>query len=565
MVLAVALVAASLAVPAAGAEPRLDPDLTVTPDLIKAPNDFSSTFRGYWWDFADPDHYAERPSREGWADQRLANGWFVGVTEPHETKPTTTGASIRLTALHIDGYTRNGQFVRDEINWEASEHQFTPLDPGYRFVTVRMCASQATKGQVRWFRNASLDDGDFGGTSYHDIRRGCQTYRFDLQTDRHPDVGTLAWDAGGMYALDFKPATDPGVTVMVDYITLSNRAKGDPITIGWDPRRDPVGLFFSSDPAGTRLTRIAGRRTGGTHVWRTPNLAPGTYYIFGVVGRTTYAGPAFNVDPPPQGEILDPSYTSGPDYATEVVGNPWDMNDAADIAGTRGLESLRFVNGIAVARSTDDGNAFFMQVTDAVDPHRYRYITYRMWIESLGWTLGSGAGSRAAWYNNPLRPRGSWSTTAIVRAYDGWRTVTIDLQNAHLDRDDIGVWGDFDATDVKIDPHESSIPRIIKLDYVYLTGDTRADRAHRIRYLTADEGALPPRVRLFYDTDRDPAGATPIRCADDPRPPEGPAESCRWRTAALPAGDYFVHMLLTDAAGNRTWVKSQTPLLVRHT
>ena len=125
-------------------------------------------------------------------------------------------------------------------------------------------------------------------------------------------------------------------------------------------QRGTATLFFDEVPAGSRRTKIADNvdLANGAYTWTPPHLAPGRYYLFAGINNVG----SFVVNDPPAATLLNPTFTSGPDYATTVVGNPWDMNSATDILQTHNVTGLKFVNGIASAYSeagSDDPELIF--------------------------------------------------------------------------------------------------------------------------------------------------------------------------------------------------------------
>src|SRR4029079_5240741 len=62
-----------------------------------------------------------------------------------------------------------------------------------------------------------------------------------------------------------------------------------------------------------------------------PMNANGVFQIDYV--RLSTVDPSSPDNIPPQLAITSPSFISGPDYATTVVGNSWDMDDAVDLKG----------------------------------------------------------------------------------------------------------------------------------------------------------------------------------------------------------------------------------------
>jgi hypothetical protein len=570
-VLVTALLAASLLAPAhAGAVDEGARLTGVSPTTIDPPRDFTSRLRGYWWDFESTDHFGWNWSQSGWASPRLAaDGWFIGRTTPLRPGSTTSDAAIFLNEL-----------TEPETIPVAEVHADTPFDPRYRWLNVRMCAtfynrdilggrepSRYTFSTVSWHRDALFSSYEWGVTKGLKVYEGCRTYRFDLVGDQNPNAaGSLPWTAGGFTALRFRPATHPDIQVVVDYVTLSPAQKGEFVNIAWEDNGQPVRLFFSSSSDLSRLTTIPGRRTGGSFDWRTPNLAPGTYYVVAQQAGRAAGTASFRVDAPPQGRILTPSFTSGPDYATEARGgDAWDMSQPGDVSDTRNLRSVEFANGQlrAVSTNIDPGIHLTVNGRRPIDPDRYYYLTYRMWVADDG-EPGRGSVVRALWWTGQLIGDKVTSTTEDVRDYGGWQEVTIDLRGRDVLEERIvnqaGVWGTAPVLLLRLDPHESADPTPVRLDWVTLTGNDGGDRRFRIRYEATDPEGKPLDIRFFFDDDADRRnGRTFRRC----RAPSAPGV-CEWATGRLPEGEYFVHMRIRDAAGNITWATSEAPFEIRH-
>ena len=550
IVLAVALMVTAGPDVASGSKSieRGEPTITeVAPSVITSPLDFSSSHRGYWWSFDDVTQYGEEQSRTGWADARIHNGWYIATS-------TAANPNVRLNNLHGDLSLSHPE-----------EHFDTPFGAAYKHLTLRMCSDSATSAMVFFHRNATFFDLDFGGTVFIPITAGCGVYRWNLAEDGNPQVGRLSWDDGGFTGLRLRPVTEAGVEVKIDFATLSKQRKGDSIAIRWDAADDPVTLFLSDDARGSRRTRIAGNRTGGEFTWRTPNLAPGTYHIVVANGRgRASVGPSFTVDARPQGTILAPGYTSGPDYATTELGNPWDFNSLGDVFAFRNVTNASVGNGILGASNipgNSDPGVFFNDPASPIDPAAYYNLTYRMRVIGIN-TPNDFAVVRWAWFIGP-----STSDQSLeLREYTDWQTISFDMREIPLEpnvNNEAGGCLGAPITKIRLDPHESATQTFFEIDYVKLTSDEVRDKNFVIRYIAMDIDGGKPAARLFFDTDGSPAGRSKIKCKPTDPPPEG-EDVCKWLTKNVPDGDYFIQMLLIDQAGNRTTVTSETPVLVRH-
>ena len=531
----------------ASQDTRVDPTITsVTPSVVKAPIDFSSAFRGYWWDFESKTHYGEEQSRADWVNPRIVDGWFIG------NAPTSTASSptIRLSNLKAPNAIPSPE-----------EHVDTPFDPSYRYLTVYMCVSKATSAMIFYHRDGSFADGDYGGTNFKKIPAGCGLHQWDLATDRNANVGRLGWSRGGFTALRIRPITTPGTNVRMNFATLAEKRRTGRVTIRWDDAEDPVTLFISPNSNGSARARIAANRTGGIFRYKLHNLAPGTYYIVSLEGRSRFrVGHSFTVDAPPQGRLVAPSYLSGKDYATVVVGDAWDMKNAADVANTRNLASKSFTAGKFVGTSIS-GNGdpgVFLNVSDEtpIDPADYFYLTYRMRVLRLD-QLNEGAVVRWAYFIAPSTS----DVTQDVREYDSWQTVTFDMRTIDLEpneNNEAGGWLGDPIDRLRLDPHENRLGITFHIDWVKLTGHTMANRNFLIRYAASDDTG-DPTVRFYYGTDDSVAGRTRVLCRRN-----SPAGTCRWITTDIPEGDYLIQMVVLDDIGNRKTIVSEVPVLIRH-
>lgn len=539
----IGLVVGLLAAPAAAAPAtRVQAD----PPSIAAADDFSGNERGYFWDFNSKDHLAWEDSITGWDNGRLLNGWFVGRTAEDDRKPGTTLAQIRFSPLSLPGTIPT-----------QTEHPRTPLDPSYDILRVSMCSSRATKARVFWHRDASFADGDFGSTNLVNISRGCRIYKFDL-ADRNPNVGTLKYSDGNMQSLRLFPSNDPGTKIKIDWATLTPTTRGPTVELTWDDNGDPVNLYLSSRADGRRKALIAASLKGGSYEWATPNLAPGTYWIVIKERGAKRVEGTFHVNAPPQGKVTAPSFTSGPDYATQVRKDPWDMSQKTDVARTINLRIEAFAQGKFegenVAGSGDPG--VFLAFKEPIDPAKWYYLTYRMKTENSN-EARDGSVVRLLWWTNAQTN----STTQDIRDFDLWQVVTVDLRTATLEpnvSNDAGMWGADRVTKLRVDPHESKTPAAFFIDYVLLTRNDSADRVYTVRWTSEDEDGDAVTGTVYYDDDRTFAGSSRIACG------AGSGDGkCVWTTAGVPEGEYHVFVVLDDGTETTTIV-SEAPVEISH-
>jgi hypothetical protein len=550
----------------------------VTPQTVKASTDYATDVRGRGWNFEDEFNYAKELTSLGYENGGgIVDGMFVGTSNSNiaENKIWPQDMTDPIT-IPID-----------------NEGGYAPIDTSrYRYITFRMYSSRDVLGVVYWHRTKSFARADLGESTFIPFQRGWHTYTLDPVTQR--GGGDLAWRAGPIEAIAIKTAFAAGVTTKLDWVRISTTppAEAPEVTIRWTPASTTFDLYYDTDPRGMNATLIQKNVLGTTGIyrWRTPNLAPATYYLFShLPGRTMGALPSqtplsFKVNAPPHGTILAPSFTSGPDYATEMLGNPWDMSDRADIAMMHNLTNTSFQNGIFRATnsitfpSVQDDPGITLAMGPPIDPQRYYYATYRMRL--LGpQDVFLGSVSRFHWSVTPDFP-GSYTTLWSKIVYEGWRTVTVDLRSAPIESVSRGgPWSNGQSKVIfRFDPHEFPVARTFEIDDIKLTRNDQASTSFAIRY-TAGDRDNDTLTRTFYFTpDRTGAGGTVIRCEGGAPPTSSryrvylplvrrggmaaDGSACVWNVRSVAPGNYFVKMVLDDGI-NSTVVLSQTPLEIR--
>ncbi len=569
LLLAAVMTVGVLAPTAAAVDP--DPQVTaVTPGTILPADDFSSRFRGHFWDFSSEDHLGWETSQSLWTNPQIAGGWFSGTTQP-----LSAGASNTNAAIRVNNFTEPGTIPVPE------EFAGIPFDPTYRYVNVRMCVTFNNRSvlsgyepdpytwtTISWHRDSQLSALEWGVTHGIRVYEGCGFYTFDLLGGQNTAAqGKLSWGAGGFTGLRFRPATHADVTVEVDYMTLSPGRTGAEVGVWWNDNGEPVDLLMDTSDTLDRATPVRLGMTGGKRVWRTPNLPPGTYYLALEQDGTVFPGGMLTVNGPPRGEFLTPSFTSGPSY-TDVGrgGNPWDMSGADDVELTNNVNEVWFAGGNMHGANTtsDPGVRLDVNRDIPIDPTRFYYLTYRMWLQDTTEpTPGFGSVVRAHWWTGEKFSDKFSSTTEDTRDYDGWQEITIDLRGDVLEPEATNLGGAWGAAGpvywLRIDPNESNTRVPFLIDWVKLTGNHRVDKALTVVYETSDPENDPVTTEFFHDTDQDHTnGATAFVCT-----PLATPGTCEFATAALPEDDYYLHMKLSDPAGNVFWVTSDVPVEVR--
>ena len=168
------------------------------------------------------------------------------------------------------------------------------------------------------------------------------------------------------------------------------------------------------------------------------------------IARSSYS-PDITITAKPQAIITAPSMRSGPDYATEVMMNPWDMEDEADIANLDAISQFKafenevFAGGVFSAdaivlpgapQGQSDSQVWFnVAPSTPIATSRYRYFSFEMELDDteysdIGDKVSNGWVARVAWWEAGLAEDGSQTNDIIL--YEGRNRYTIDLADLDI-------------------------------------------------------------------------------------------------------------------------------------
>lgn len=348
--------------------------------------------------------------------------------------------------------------------------------------------------------------------------------------------------AAGLYQIDWVRLTDSTTSpVYTITFTVGSTQPGDVV----DLTCYTSSVVSNENFCGRIATGIPTDLPGTySYLWRTAYLAPGGYTVRaevkrgGVTQASDLSDGALTIQPAPIVRIDAPSMTSGPDYATVELGNPWNMDDQTDlklIGGGWTIHDLQecapgaalpapcFSNGELYAttgRLDPDVPAGFsdpfvylnVDPQAPIDTSKYKYLTFRYKIdrtpywEHSGSRLGDnppGSGNYpAAWvirmvfFTDPLPDLNSSNQLNDIIVFDDWNTYPMDLsqgqQRGYWEPDagipqTGGYWTGL-KTWVRFDFLEGVDPWTVHLDEVKLTGDDTADASYTVRWSLRGSG-----------------------------------------------------------------------------
>lgn len=270
-----------------------------------------------------------------------------------------------------------------------------------------------------------------------------------------------------------------------------------------------------------------------------------------------------------------PSYTSGADYATTVLGDAWDMDSTDDIIATNEIESRNAASGILdftddstfipspTGKDCDDTGdpqltlrtgQYFRDPRTAIDPLRYRYLTYSYKEDHPTDTCLGSITRFLGWENTPS------DTTEYEAAVtnEGWNTYAMDLATAHLSPN-APTWTSHQAINVfRFDPNEIPGKKITgHLDYVTLTSKPWADTSYTVKWSNSS-GDAGAQVKVYHDSDTNPNNGKTLLTTTTLG-----TGNYVWDTSGLAEGSYYVYLEMDDGTNQPRSVYSKLPVTVK--
>src|SRR5215471_19022615 len=516
------------------------------------------------WDFSNREDVAIDPAQ-------FAVGW-----SSFAVGPTTAGG----TAINSSAFFAMLQRPWSQILNPGRNGRNFPIDSiTYSKLAIKVNTSTGvTHPRLYWFHDDIGGSPDRFGWRYLDpgppTPAGNSVYVIDMNSalPGGQDPSTAAWGAAFVKGLSFYPSDGSAVTSQVDWVRLvpgdSNPARANmPIT--WTGASSGLTIRVT-DAANTWSLTIATNVSGNSFNWNYGVLPPGSYKLFVGAGSRD-----FTINSAPMIQITDPDETGGDDFATDVMGNPWDMNDPADT-----FENVNIVNHLigeswnGLFNATSDGQtvAFAGSIPvgdpqvymlsnqkpsnshDVIDTTKYHRLTFGLQVDR-SFDLLRGSVARVFWgsASNETAPGGTpynLTTTKDIITWPGMNQYTIDLAtlttafNGGLEVSNATPWTQQSVRHFRIDPHEFAEQIPFHIDNVKLAADdeTKSNK-FTIRWVGSDADGDGASVTLYYDTDRDPSsGLTQIVSGLSLS-----AGQYVWTTSNVPPGTYWIYAVVNDA------------------
>jgi hypothetical protein len=585
---------------------------------VAAGDEYATTYVGNPWNM---DQLRDIPFELGFAEPTVANNEWSStfLSEGAAFYPLWRGFSTATTTsypCHYDGAMPMGTLY--------------PIDTAkYSRLSMRISMNKSDRSsfwvvwttnanQVEYAPNGSIGfvDGDYcmvdeGGTPHSQMYPdGYRVYDLGFTVEeffagkvRDPCAGFNNYGAwsGRVYGFLVEPSLNgaSGTAVRINWIRLYDPTTSPKLQITWTTTGVSltnnylygVQVWMDADKSGYDGELFAScLENDGAYEINTAALPAGTYYFYlkllsrgatewTELARSGYSA-ALTVSQPPSIEFTAPTYTSGDDYATVELGNPWDMEDSSDIYDPLHISNISFQDGILIATAdgpvppaTESDSQFYLNTKlngewKAIDASKYHYLTFRIMVDRTGYTnindwVARGWLSRAVWFNTAINVDGSEAQG--IPLFENWHSYTVDLADRALLTTEnpypaqVG-WTELgEVKRLRFDPLEVLQATSFGVEDVKLCADNKpvADR-YTISWVASDPDSQTLSVSLLYGTGSGNSFiGTPIGTVT-----QAPgAGSYVWDTTVVHPGSYYIQAVVCDGSNSVTRT-SLVPLVV---
>ncbi len=545
-----------------------------SPCVVKAGPDFATDTFADPWDFSERTDVATDPAQfPGIANFSLTGGVFSGTAND-------SGGNFAVLEQPWPNMINPGKTGR---KFPINTSQYTKL-------AVKMNLSAAQFARIYWFHNDITQGG--AGWRFFDpvtaIPSGNGIYVIDLSQPPQPSQSQgVPWTSGNVEGLVFYPnSSGTPVDFSFDWVRLTagdSSASAAKMSFSWSGTSGG-DVKVTENASGVSYTiQKNAAATGSVSNWNYGILPPGQYTL--TVGSTMQT--TFTINAPPLIHITEPDQSGGADFATDVLRNPWDMNDLSDVV--HGVNIVPHVinesaNGIYTA--TSDGqvmnyvgnipvgdpqvyllsNQRTSNTADIIDTTKYHRVTFDMTIDRA-FDLGRGSIARVFWGSNSsdTAPGGTpyqVTLTQDIIMWPGTNTYTVDLSTLTsgngIEPGSLGIpWSQQPVRHFRIDPFEFGEPVTFHVDNVKLAADDETTNSKfTIKWTGSDADAGDtPVVALYYQATN---GAPVLITGNVPMS----AGQYVWDTTGVPNGTYSILAVASDAYNQSAPQSSTGPLKV---
>jgi len=278
------------------------------------------------------------------------------------------------------------------------------------------------------------------------------------------------------------------------------------------------------------------------------------------------------VNQPPLFEILQPDEEGGVDFAATEESNPWDMNDAGDIAETANITGIRIytdnekygVRGDYFCATNEEGNSDPYQTSfkvshnadNRIDSSVYKNLTVKFYVDREQ-DVVNGSVLRNIVLNTERDGAGNY-LNGDDTFYLGqeWVTITQDMTKIQLEElihpvEPSPVWGGL-FNELRSDVHEFSEATTYCIDYIKLRTDDgiRGGDNFAIAYELSDADSDTVDVSFYFTTTEGATtGGTLIETVDDAL--NADTRIVEFDTTNVAEGTYYIYAVVDDGLNER--------------
>jgi len=485
----------------------------------------------------------------------------------------------------------------------------------YTLISYKNTISDRTNWTLNWSRNGTWPpltptniqaiDGILTPNSVVRHLDGSSVYYL------HDMSNNIEWTSQEVTGFRINPSFQAlqGTNLSFDWIRVADPNTGTILKIEWNTSNvsqspvnttPQVNIYIDHDGSGYDgdfIGRVA--YTDNSFDLNTAALPPGDYYFYlelknnfgpdATLTTSNYSG-KITINGRPRIEFINPSFTSGEDYATSVVQNAWDMNDDQDVLNDNlGIQNTDFINPVfdgvkfcAEAFNPEPGikphsdNRVELQIDEncPISTKKFRYLTYELEVDPTNFGNISdkvdnegGWVTRWVWWNQGIQIDGSSTATNVT--YEGRRSYHIDLhqpKNEILDNSDnfpsqTGWLGNEYIEKLRIDPLENNTPAIFCLYDIKLTAIPEPiNTIFKIEFDTKDFEIESGSVDFYVDLDN--SGFDGVYVGSKAIPQFGIVYDFSFSTSSFANGEYYIYAVSKDSFGNVSKIYSEVPIKI---
>lgn len=568
-------------------------------DTVKAASDYATEVLNDRWDMNERTDLGwtifnvdELPSPH-LSDIAFAGGLFSATTVLSDPTNGRSDAIIPILDSSYTGSAHVGKFGNNyPINADRYTHFLLRMYMDPEVIDGLAVPAASSVGQFFW-STGTIYDGSLTWSNFFPVSGGWVFYEIDIPALGVLGGASVAW-AGNKGSLRFDPTVVPDLDIAIDWIRLVSNEAVCYRTITWT-EAGSVDLYLDDDAnaANGNLGLLKKGATGTSYAFLAGGLAPGNYYV----ALTTDEGASFSystgyyeVTEQPIAVFTKPSAEgSDQDFATVIMGNPWDFTALSDIDLANNVNDAQIKTNFTyedLAGNVHTGNTvysakanipaagwgdpqvFFLSAAYrgknyTIDPVRYHNLVAKMGIYG-NHSTATGSVARVFYMRTDQHWYENVSQDIVIRhkagGYPVMHKIVTDLKTLILEEGGAspshsGWTGIIDS--FRIDPHEFKDGREFFYDDVRITADWKADASFTIEW-TADAPAGTT-MSLWRDTDTSDFNGTKIA---DVSYSSG---SYVWDTSGVTGGTYHLYAVLSSNGGiNINKVYATGPLIIDH-